>query len=104
VLPDAGEQDTEAPVQLSVAVGAVYVTAPLHEIGATKLLGQPTRTGNVMSTAFTSNEHVEVLPFPSLAVSVTVVVPTPLTVLLAAGDWVTVITVAQLSLVVAIEV
>ena len=45
----------------------------------------------------TVNEHELVLPFPSLAKRVTVIEPAPLTGALIAGDWVTVMVVAQLS-------
>ena len=56
--------------------------------------------GTVVSTRFTLNVQFAVLPLASVAVSVTVVVPTPLTAVPAAGDCVTV-TAEQLSAVVA---
>ena len=46
--------------------------------------------GGVLSTRFTVNEQVAVLPLPSLAVSVTVVAPTPVTVVPEIGNCATV--------------
>jgi len=43
--------------------------------------------GGAPSILFTVNEQVEVLLLPSVAVMVTVMVPMPLTIVPAAGDW-----------------
>ena len=59
--------------------------------------------GLVLSTRFTLKVQFDELPLASVAVSVTVVVPTPETEVPAAGDCVTV-TDKQLSAVVASEV
>lgn len=82
-------------------MGAVQFTVASQVVAAlfcTILFGQ-VMVGGVVSTLFTTNEHVLVLPLPSLAVSVTVVAPTPVKVVLARGDWV-IVGVLQLSLVV----
>lgn len=57
--------------------------------------------GRVTSILFTKNEQVAVLPFPSLAVKVTVLLPTPDTEVPDTGDCVTVGEAAQLSTTVA---
>src|SRR5690606_13774004 len=69
------DNDTE---QLSDAVGAVHVTTASHELASVLnviSVGQFAITGTSVSTTVTSNEHVAVLPAPSVAVYVTVVVP-----------------------------
>jgi hypothetical protein len=53
--------------------------------------------GGVLSCLMTVKEQVAVLPFPSSAVSVTVMAPAPLTVVPGVGVWSTVIEVEQLS-------
>src|SRR5690606_40568457 len=68
------DNDTE---QLSDAVGAVHVTTASHELASVLTVmsvGQFAITGTSVSTTVTSNEHVAVLPAPSVAVYVTVVV------------------------------
>jgi hypothetical protein len=47
--------------------------------------GQVMMVGGVLSCLLTVKEQVAVLPFPSLAVSVTVMAPAPLTVVPAGG-------------------
>lgn len=49
--------------------------------------GQVTE-GAISSTRFTVNEQLAVFPLPSLAVRVTVVLPTPVTCVPNAGAWV----------------
>src|SRR5690606_40733380 len=59
-------------------VGAVHVTTASHELASVLnviSVGQFAITGTSVSTTVTSNEHVAVLPAPSVAVYVTVVVP-----------------------------
>ena len=46
--------------------------------------------GTVVSTRFTLNVQLALLPLASVTVNVTTVVPTPDTAVPAAGDWVTV--------------
>ena len=46
--------------------------------------------GTVVSTLFTLNVQLALLPLASVTVKVTTVVPTPDTAVPAAGDWVTV--------------
>jgi len=67
------------------------------------MFGGHVMVGGVVSTRFTLNVQFEVFPLASVAVRVTVVVPTPLTAVPAAGDCVTV-RAEQLSAVVASEV
>src|SRR5690606_33985141 len=73
------DNDTE---QLSDAVGAVHVTTASHELASVLTVmsvGQFAITGTSVSSTVTSNEHVVVLPAPSVAVYVTVVVPIGIT-------------------------
>src|SRR5688572_15694806 len=65
-------------LQLSDTVGTAQFTTALHEAVALTILsdGQLLMTGLVTSFTITLNEHVEMFPAPSLAVYVTVVVPT----------------------------
>ena len=65
------------PPQLSDVVGAAQLaTAWQDALAVTRILeGQPVMTGFVLSWTVTLNEHVEVLPAASVAVYVTVVVP-----------------------------
>ena len=62
-----------APAQLSVAKGAVGVA--LHS-SVTSVNEVTSATGAVASTTTISKEHVAVLPLPSVASKVLVVVPT----------------------------
>jgi len=71
--------------QLSPAVGAVH-TAVVEQV--IKLCGQPLITGGWLSTTCTLKLQLLLLPFPSLVLNVTVVVPTPFNVVPAAGNWV----------------
>jgi hypothetical protein len=64
---------------------------------AVTFAGTEMNTSGVLSCLLTVKEQVAVLPLPSLAVSVTVMAPTPLTVFPAVGAWVTITVVAQLS-------
>ena len=65
--------------QLSVAVGAFQFTTALQEevlVPTVMFEGQPEKTGLVLSVTVMVNEHVSVLPLPSLAVYVMVCTPT----------------------------
>ena len=80
VEPDAGEHETVAPGQLSVAVGVVYVTEAEHSpapTGVVMLAGHVIE-GASLSRIVTVNVHVPsgLSGDASLAVHVTVVVPT----------------------------
>jgi hypothetical protein len=78
VDPDAGVQLTgRGPSTRSVAVGLVYETAaPLAPVASFVMFaGTPEIVGGVVSTTITWNEAVDVLPLVSVAVQVTVVVP-----------------------------
>jgi hypothetical protein len=57
--------------------------------------------GGVLSTLLTVKVQVAVLPLASVAVRVTVISPTPPTVAVGGGDWLTVRGPGQLSLAVA---
>ena len=85
-----GVLQLSVPVAVPVAAGAVLV---LHCMVV--LPGQEI-PGTVLSTTLTLKVQVLELLLASVAVNVTVVVPTPLNAAPAAGDWVTV-TVPQLS-------
>jgi hypothetical protein len=78
-LPAAGEQvTTAAPSQASVAVGAVYVTAAVHNpasVLAVMFVGHPAKVGPWLSLTVTVKLHVEFGLTPFVAVQVTVVVP-----------------------------
>jgi hypothetical protein len=76
VLPDAGEETTVA-LQLSVAV-VVNVTAALQfpVVAVCVIADGQLITGAWLSVTVTVNEQVDVLPLPSVAVLVTVCVPT----------------------------
>jgi hypothetical protein len=66
-------------LQLSLAVGAVHVATAEHSPDVLfKLIiaGQLLMTGSSVSVTTTLNEHVAISPFTSVAVYVTVVVPT----------------------------
>src|SRR6185503_8115438 len=80
VLPLAGEQLTlTTPAQLSRAVGAVQLTTAPHlsaSVPWAMSAGQPLITGAWLSTTVTLKAQVLLLPWVSLAVQVTVVVPT----------------------------
>jgi uncharacterized membrane protein len=86
--------------QASVAVGVPGFVGMLLHCTVT-FPGTKVNTGGVSSTLLTVNEQVAVLPFPSFAVSVTVIAPAPLTVVPAAGVCVTVTVAEQPSEVVA---
>jgi hypothetical protein len=79
------------PAQPSVAVASeVYDgIVPVQELFNTSVWfeGQVI-AGGVLSTRVTVNVQVAVLPFASVAVMVTVVVPTPVNTVPAAGDCV----------------
>ena len=78
VEPDGGEQvGAPTPGQLSLTVGAGYVTTAEHRFGSVLLVmltGQMI-DGGCVSLIVTVNEQLAVLPEASLAVQVTVVVP-----------------------------
>jgi hypothetical protein len=75
--PDAGTQDTVTPGQLSVAVATKVTTAPQSPGSFDTVIGAGhVMTGASVSLTVTVNEQLEVLPLPSSAVQVTVVVPT----------------------------
>ena len=82
LLPEAGVQATVRPVgQLSVAVGGVKVTVAAQvPFGATTLVmfdGQAPSTGNWVSFIVTVKVHgADILPEASVALQLTVVVPT----------------------------
>src|SRR5438876_251645 len=76
--PLVGRQATVAPGQLSVAEGAAKLTTAVHwfrSVPVTTLAGQPPMTGFSVSFTVTVNVQAFVLPAPSVAVQVTVVVP-----------------------------
>ena len=60
----------EAPLQLSVTVGAVQVAMAVQFAPASRLMlaGHPTTVGGVTSFTVTVKEQVLVLPLPSVAV------------------------------------
>jgi hypothetical protein len=76
--PEAGAQlGDPTPVQLSLTVGAGYVTTAPHWLGSFDLVmfaGQ-VMVGGWVSLTVTVNVHVAVLPEASATVQVTVVVP-----------------------------
>ena len=83
VDPDAGEHVTPAgPDTASLAVGLVNVTtAPEPDVASVVTLpGTPLITGPIVSTTLTVNDADESLPCESLALQVTVVLPSPNTV------------------------
>ena len=76
VLPDAGVLTTEA-LQLSLAVTLKLTTAPqLLLAEATLMLAGQVIVGGVVSLTVTVCVHVDTLPDASVAVHVTVVLPT----------------------------
>jgi hypothetical protein len=79
VEPEAGEQDTVTAVPYwSVAVGAVHDSTAPEEVVAVSAMsvGVPVMTGRVVpALTFTVNVVDAALPFASVAVQVTVVVP-----------------------------
>jgi hypothetical protein len=78
IEPEPGTQLTVAPGQLSLGTGVANVTVAEHCPAAallTMLAGQ-FNAGGCVSLTVTSNEHWLVLPDASVAVHVTVVVPT----------------------------
>ena len=98
VVPATGNWVTLGVPQLSAVLTALY-KGNVAEQEASKInvcVAGQVISGGVMSKRLTSNEHEVELPFPSLAVKTTVVVPTPVTVLPAVGDCVT-LCVPQLS-------
>jgi len=69
----------DTPAQLSAAVGGVYVTVWLHNpVSAftTILLGHPLYVGASVSRTLTTNEQTANSPAASVALNVTVVLPT----------------------------
>ena len=74
--PDAGTDTTEASEQLSPATGVKFTTAEQRPGSALTVIsaGQVSDGSSVSSTVM-SKEQVDVLPSPSVAVYVTVVVP-----------------------------
>lgn len=91
VVPAIGDWVTVGVLQLSAA-------APLYAGNATVQLAPSVKVcvvgqvmvGGVVSTVFTINEHVRVLLLLSVAVSVTVVLPTPVITVPNTGVWLTV--------------
>ena len=77
VDPEAGEQVDVRVAPRSVAVGALKVAIqPLGEVASCEMsVGLPANNGAVVSCTLTLNEAVESLPFPSLVVHCTTVVP-----------------------------
>src|SRR5438093_1237000 len=77
VEPLAGAQTTEATAQLSLALGAVQLTAAVQTPAAVfcVILAGQVIVGISVSLTVTVKMHALVLPLPSLAVQVTVVVP-----------------------------
>ena len=75
--PDAGEQTTDAWEHASVAVGVAYSTVGLQTPtgGLTTMFAGQVIAGAVVSLTVTVNVHEPVLPAASVAVHVTVVVP-----------------------------
>ena len=78
VAPDAGEHDTVAPGQLSEAVGVVKFTTAEHCPAAVVVVmfAGHVIVGFWLSTIVTVKVHCPVLLLASVAVQVTVVVPT----------------------------
>jgi hypothetical protein len=76
VEPLAGVQLTgRAPSTLSVAEAEYVKTAPVSPVASTVALAGMVMTGGVLSVTVTVNEAEPVLPWVSVAVHVTVVVP-----------------------------
>src|SRR4030095_16941474 len=78
VLPGALVLVIVAPLQLSVKVGGVQFTIAWHDALALTVMSerQPEIRGLIASCTITLKVHVEVLPATSVAVYVTIVVPT----------------------------
>jgi hypothetical protein len=77
-VPEGGEQVTVVAEQLSFAVGVGYVTTTQHcpiSASAATFAGHAI-VGSSMSSTVTVKAQVDALPFASVAVHVTVVVPT----------------------------
>jgi hypothetical protein len=77
VAPGACVDVSTGVPQLSVAVGGVHVPTAWHEAFALNVMveGHPVMTGFVTSLTITLNVQTEELPFPSVAVYLTCVVP-----------------------------
>jgi hypothetical protein len=77
VLPGAFVLVNVETEQLSDAVGGVHVATASHPaVAESKIsVGQPVITGLILSFTVTVNEHAEIFPFASVAVYVTVVIP-----------------------------
>lgn len=87
VLPDAGNWLTEGVPQLSALLTALYAGRVAEQLAFNAMVwaaGQ-VMVGAILSTRLTVNEQEAVLPLPSLAVNVTVVLPTPVTTTPNAG-------------------
>jgi hypothetical protein len=75
VLPDGGVHVFVTPGALSVAVVTKDTTAPDGEVAFTIMFAGTVSDGGSVSTTFTRNDPEDVLPEPSVAVQLTVVVP-----------------------------
>lgn len=102
VLPDVGDCETVAEPQLSDVDTALYEGNATVQAApkVTVCVAGQVIVGAILSILFTPNEQEAVLPFPSLAVKTTVVVPTAETAVPKMGDWVKV-GVVQLSAILA---
>jgi len=104
VVPEAGLQLTETvPAQTSLALAVKLTVAPAAPV-ASAVIGKGTvTTGAAVSWTVTLKEFMPVLPLPSLAEQVTVVVPSA-KLLPEAGEQVTSTDPAQASLALALKV
>ena len=75
LLPGALLLVSDTTVQLSVAVGTVYVTVPAQVLVAVKLAGVPTIFRGCVSKTVTCCSHEAELPLPSVTVHTTVLTP-----------------------------
>jgi hypothetical protein len=74
-LPDAGVQETLGTLAASVALTVYETTAPLGLVASTARSVGSDSTGAVVSTTITTKLAVPVLPAASVAVQVTMVLP-----------------------------
>jgi hypothetical protein len=75
-LPDAGDEMTVTPGKLSVAVGAKVTTAPPGDVSFAVMFAGHVIEGGCVSLTLMVKVHVTVLLAESVAVAVSVVVPT----------------------------
>jgi hypothetical protein len=76
LLPDGGEQDgVRFPLTVSVALALNVTTAPPGPVASTLIAAGTVTTGGVVSCTVIVKELLPVLPASSVAVHVTVVVP-----------------------------